>query len=466
MKKFNENNLILKSDSYKYCMYSLYPSNSTNLFSYLESRGGVYQTTVFFGLQYLLKKYLLNPITVDDVEEAKEFMAAHGVAFNYDGWMRIAKLGYLPVRIRAVPEGLNVPVSNALLTIESTDPESFWLVNFLETLLLKVWYSTTVATQSHYIKKDIYESLVKTADNADAEIDFKLHSFGYRGVSSEESAAIGGAAELTQFKGTDTLAGIICANNYYDAGMCGFSINASEHSTICSWGRENEVGAFKNMINKYGTKGSLFACVSDSWDIFSAITDLWGGKLKDQLIESGATLVIRPDSGEPTEIVPKCLKLMEEKFGYTLNSKGYKVINHVKLIQGDGCNPKSIKRILDVVNNIGYSTTNLAFGMGGASIQGSQANTINRDTQKFAFKASSITFDGEERDCYKDPVTDSGKRSKRGRLDLVCKDGQYSTVRLDKGQISTENSVMRTVYENGQLLVEEDFETIKNRSKQ
>ncbi len=458
----NENNLILKVDSYKSGQYKMYPAGMNKLFSYAESRGGVYPSTVFFGLQYLLLRYLDRPVTVDDVNEANEFFKLHGVDFNYEGWMYIAKdlEGKLPVRIRAVPEGSVVPVSNILMSIESTDPKVPWIVNWLETLLLKIWYPTTVATQSHYLKQVIYESLVKTADDPDAEIAFKLHSFGYRGVSSEESAAIGGAAELLSFMGTDTLAGIVCTANYYDSEINGFSINASEHSCITSWGREHEVDAYSNMIDQFGKPGQLFACVSDSYDIFKAITDLWGGALKEKLIASGGTLVIRPDSGEPTKIVPECLKLMDKAFGHTINSKGYKVINHVKLIQGDGVNPTSIREIINAVIDCGYSMSNVAFGMGGASLQGSKENTINRDTQKFAFKASYAEFNGVGRDVFKDPVTDPGKQSKKGLLDLVYSEEEetYKTVRGFR-----EDTIMKVVYENGVIVKQYNWDEVKKQ---
>jgi nicotinamide phosphoribosyltransferase len=461
-------NLILKSDSYKYSQWKQYPSGSSNLFSYLESRGGVYPSTVFFGLQYYLKEYLSTPITVEDVEEAAEIIRAHGVDFNYDGWMYIAKdlKGKLPVRIRSVPEGSIVPFSNILMSIESTDPKVFWIVNWLETLLLKIWYPITVATQSYNLRKLIYNSLIETSDDADSEIDFKLHSFGYRGVSSEESAAIGGAAELLSFKGTDTIAGLMMAKHYYNAGIAGFSINASEHSTITSYGKEHEIDAYRNMINQFAKPGSIFACVSDSYDIYNAISELWGTKLKNDIIKSGATLVIRPDSGNPLEVVPKCLSLMEDKFGSVYNSKGYKVINNVKLIQGDGVNPTSIKQILEIVNSNGFSTSNIAFGMGGASLSGTSINTINRDTQKFAFKASHIIVNSEGRDVFKDPVTDHGKVSKAGRLDLVkWGNGKFDTVKLPNGVVANEFSVMRTVFENGEVLVDDSFEEIRKRAQ-
>ena len=200
------------------------------MFSYVESRGGDYKATVFFGLQYFLKAYLTYRVTPKDVEEAKEFYTAHGVPFNYEGWMYVAKdlKGRLPVRIRAVPEGTIVPTHNILVSIESTDPKAFWVVSWLETMLLRyVWYGTTVATRSRRIRQTILEALRKTADAPDTEISFKLHDFGSRGVSSQESAMLGGAAHLINFMGSDTIAGIRCANKYYDCPMAGFSIPAA-----------------------------------------------------------------------------------------------------------------------------------------------------------------------------------------------------------------------------------------------
>lgn len=461
--KYNENNLLLKADSYKYCMYDIYPQGATSLFSYLESRGGDYDHTVFFGLQYYLKKYLSTPITMSDVEESKLFTEQHGVDFNYDGWSYIAQelCGKLPIRIRAVPEGLNVPVSNVLVSVESTDEKCFWLVNWIETLLLKVWYPTTVLTQNSNLRNIMLDALTKSSDDPQSEIEFKIHSFGYRGVASEESAGIGASAELLCSMGTDTLAGIILANNYYNSGMCGFSINASEHSVITSFSRENEIDAYRNMIKKLGKPGKLFACVCDSYNIYEAIK-MWGTTLKQELKDSGTTLVIRPDSMEPTVIVPECLALMEKYWGCTINSKGYKVINDVKLIHGDGINPKSIPKILEAVMNAGYSISNIALGMGGASLTGTKDNVINRDTQKFAFKASSIVVDGQRRDVFKDPIGSDGKKSKKGRLDLVMQDGAFKTVLLNDDEIQKENSLMNTVYENGELIKEYSFSEIRD----
>ena len=460
-------NLILTTDSNKFSHAKAYAPGATRLFSYLESRGGAFPETVFFGLQYYLKEYLSQPVTMQDVEEAREFMAQHGPDFDYEGWKHIVTRhgGYLPVRIRAVPEGTVVPTGNVLLTIESTDERVFWLPNFLETLLLKVWYPITVASQNLAVRKTILESLIKTSDDPDSEIEFKLHSFGYRGSTSEESSAIGSAAELLVSRGTDTISGIRLLQQYYHGGMEGFSINASEHSTITSFGRDGELNACRNMLKQFGRKGGIFACVSDSYDIFNCVERIWGTELRQDIIDSGATLVIRPDSGDATEVVPKCLNIMADRFGYTTNSKGYKVINNVRLIQGDGVNPESIKNILSLVNTLGYSTTNIAFGMGGASLQGTRHNVINRDTCKFAFKASNITVDGHDRDVYKDPITDQGKRSKAGRLDLICTDKGFETVRIGGQEIYHPNSALQTVFRNGELLVDAKFDKIRNRVK-
>lgn len=481
--KFSNDNIILKTDSYKFSHPFQFPNGMTYMHNYLESRGGDQPATIFFGLQYILKKHFGRPITVDDVNEAEEFCKLHGVPFHKEGWMHIATElnGKLPIKIRAVPEGTLVPLHNVLMTIESTDPKVAWLPGHLETILMQIWYPITVATRSYYVRKLIWESLQQTADSPEQEIDFKHHSFGYRGVSSCESAGIGGAAELLFSKGTDTVAGILCAMEYYGADVCGFSIPAAEHSTITSYGKDNEVEAFRNMIKEFGKPGAIFAVVSDSFDIYNACEHLWGETLKDEVIRSGATLVIRPDSGDPVEVVSKCLHILDQKFGCTINTKGYKVLNHVRLIQGDGVNMNSIQKILNRINDEGYSTSNIAFGQGGGSLQ-----KLDRDSFKMAIKCSSVIVDGKQRDVFKSPITDRVKVSKMGKLDLIKNDDEYETISLayfKSGDISAAQqkhydtiggiyqfdhsscTVMRTVYDNGTLMIEETFEQIKNRAK-
>jgi nicotinamide phosphoribosyltransferase len=446
-------NILLDTDSYKLSHWSQYPPNTTSMFSYLESRGGKYASTVMFGLQPILKR-LEGGFTAGDIEEARAFASAHEEPFNYEGWTRCLNkhAGRLPVKIRAVPEGMVVPTSNILMSVESTDPEFFWIVSWLETLLLRIWYPITVATQSYYIKKLIMSYLERTSDDPKGEIGFKLHDFGSRGVSSYESACIGGAAHLVNFMGSDTIAGIRYANHHYKHQMAGFSIPATEHSTITMWGRERETDAYRNILKQYGNSGAMFACVSDSYNLYHAVENIWGKELRGEVINSGATLVVRPDSGNPAEVVLKTLQLLEKQFGCSYNTKMYKVLNNVRVIQGDGINEDSIREILEAATRTGYSASNIAFGMGGALLQ-----QVNRDTQKFAFKCSAATVDGRNVDVYKDPVTDPGKKSKKGTLDLVYSLDSFKTVQ----GTDVMGSVMKEVFLNGKITKEYTFEEVR-----
>ena len=294
-------NLILLSDSYKVTHFLQYPPNTQVIYSYFESREGKFPATVFFGLQYYLKEYLEgNVITQENIDEASKLFKLHfgnDKLFNYEGWKYILDTyeGKLPVSIKAVPEGLLIPTSNVLMTIENTDPKCYWLTNYLETLLVQVWYGTTVATLSYYMKQMFLDYLERTGDPS--LISFKLHDFGFRGVSSVESASVGGAAHLVNFMGTDTMAALTLARKYYKADMPGFSIPAAEHSTITSWGKENEALAMENMLDKYPE--GLVAVVSDSYDIYRACEIIWGTLLKEKVLNRNGTLIIRPDSGNP-----------------------------------------------------------------------------------------------------------------------------------------------------------------------
>lgn len=453
-------NLILMTDSYKHSHYLQYPEGTTYLHSYIESRGGRYGWTRFFGLQYYLKRYLSQRITMEMVEEAKEVLEAHGLPFNYEGWKYIAEEldGKLPLRIRAVPEGTVVPNHNVLVTVESTDEKVPWVVSWVETLLLKVWYPTTVSTQAHKIYDIIFNFLFETADWVDG-VDFKLHDFGYRGVSSNESAGIGGLAHLSVFKGTDTIEALMYARRYYNEPMAGFSIPASEHSTMTVWGRENEAEAYRNMVEKFSKPGALFAVVSDSYDIINAVDNIWGKELSSLVVESGGTLVVRPDSGDPVTVVLQVARLLDKHFGSVVNTKGFKVLNHVRIIQGDGIHEDAIYDILKALKLDGFSADNIAFGMGGALLQGNDKSSINRDTHSFAMKVSAAKVNGKMIDVYKDPVTQKGKTSKKGVLELVENTG-FATVRREEVR-PADRLMLQTVYENGEVLVDQRLSEIR-----
>jgi nicotinamide phosphoribosyltransferase len=458
MLKTEQRNLILQTDSYKFTHWKQYPPGTEFVYSYLESRGGMFGQTLFFGLQYYLKEYLSGPVVnEEDVKEAQRFVDQHlgpGL-FNSGGWTHIVRKhgGRLPVTIKAVAEGSIVDVSNVLMTIENTDPQCWWLPNYLETLLLKVWYPITVATLSRAIRRVFLAALERSGDPA--IIDFKLHDFGYRGVSSEETAGIGAAAHLVNFKGTDTVAGVRILQKYYDSvEMEGFSVPAAEHSTITAWGRQREEQAYDNMLNQFPQ--GIVAVVSDSYNVYEACEKLWGQALREKVLQRPGTLVVRPDSGNPREVVLKVLEILADKFGYTTNGKGYRVLNpKVRVIQGDGVNYWTIQDTLTAMNRAGWSADNISFGVGGALLQ-----QLNRDTQKFAFKCSNVTVNGEDRDVFKDPVEGHDKASKRGRLALHFANGKWSTRHAHRDTTDAEDR-LRTVFRDGELLVEQTVAQVR-----
>ncbi|WP_454802080.1 nicotinate phosphoribosyltransferase [Mucilaginibacter phyllosphaerae] len=462
-------NLILLADAYKYAHHKFYYPGTTNIYSYLESRGGMFNETIFFGLQYFLKEYLQGPaFTRQDLDEAEGFLKQ---VFGRDDVFDKSKFqyildkynGHLPVKIKAVAEGTAVPTSNVLMTIENTDPECYWLTNFLETLLMQVWYPCTVATLSNQIRKIVTQFYSETAtEGAEAVIDFVLNDFGFRGVSSVESAKIGGAAHLINFSGSDNLAGSGMAINDYDAQrVYGLSIPATEHSICTLLGREGELEIFRHVLRVFPT--GTIACVSDSYNISKACKEYWGGELKEEILNRDGTLVIRPDSGDPIRTLLEIFGILFETFGFTTNPKGYKVLPpQVRVIQGDGVNYAEIMNIYNALKANGISAENLVLGMGGALLQ-----KVDRDTQKFALKCSSAVINGQEIAVEKSPtemdaqgnITQSFKKSKAGRLKLVKINGIFKTVN-QQGHLNLADE-LRTVFENGELVNTITFEQVK-----
>ena len=466
-------NLILLADAYKYAHHKLYYPGTTQIYSYLESRGGMFNETIFFGLQYFLKVYLQGPaFTQQDLDEADGFLQqvfGRDDVFDKNKFQYILNKynGHLPVKIKAVAEGTAVPTSNVLMTIENTDPECYWLTNFLETLLMQVWYPCTVATLSNQIRKVITRFYKETAtEGAEAGIDFVLNDFGFRGVGSVESAKIGGAAHLINFSGSDNLAGSGMAIKYYGAQkVYGLSIPATEHSICTLLGREGELEIFKHVIRTFPT--GTIACVSDSYNIFKACKEYWGTELRDEILNRKGTLVIRPDSGDPIMTLLAIFEILFSKFGFTTNAKGYKVLpTQVRVIQGDGVNYEAIIDIYEALKSNGISAENLVLGMGGALLQ-----KVDRDTQKFALKCSSAIINGEEVDVEKNPtemdehgnITASFKKSKGGRLKLVKINGIFKTVTEHKHpELANE---LHTVFENGNLVNSIPFEQVRVNAK-
>lgn len=458
-------NILLLTDSYKVSHHVQYPKGTTTIYSYFESRGGRHREVCFFGLQYFIKRYLTGAIvTQAKIDEASEMYTKHfGTGtnvFNKEGWEYILKEhgGKLPVIIKSVPEGTVLPYKNCCMTVENTDPKCFWLVNFLETLLVQVWYPMTVATNSREQKKILLKYLEETGDSS--LVGFKLHDFGFRGVSSVETAGLGAAGHLTQFLGSDTIAGLCVVRDFYGLdtakdGVAGFSIPASEHSTMTSWGRANEIKAMENMLDSY-PKG-LVACVSDSYNVISAAKEKYGKVLKAKILGRDGTLVVRPDSGPAALVDLQLLNNLGEAFGYTTNSKGYKVLPpQIRVIQGDGIDYSTLAMICEILKENKWSIDNIAFGSGGGLLQ-----KMNRDTQKVAFKCSFAVINGEEVMVYKKPIHSPFKMSKQGRMTVNFdeKSGEYVTkLGADRDE---KTNILETVFENGELKKDYSWESIK-----
>ncbi len=468
----NHQNLILLADAYKYSHHKLYMPGTTHVYSYLESRGGKFDHTLFYGLQYFLKEYLEGVVlTKGDIDEAAQILPK---VFGRDDVFDRSRFDYivekhegkLPVRIKAVPEGSRVPVSNVLMTIENTDPHCFWLTNFLETLLMQVWYPCTVGTISQEVKKVIHKAYKATAsEESFAGIDFVLNDFGFRGVSSVESAGLGGSAHLINFRGSDTIAASTFAMKYYDTNeVFGLSVPATEHSICTLKGEEGELDVFKHVLEQFPS--GIVACVSDSYNIFRAAGEYWGEELKAQVLEREGTLVIRPDSGDPIQTLLQLFTILFEKFGYTTNQKGYKVLpGQVRVIQGDGVNYDSIVQIYEALKEAKISAENLVLGMGGALLQ-----KLDRDTQKFALKCSYAEIAGKGVIVQKRPtelnengeLTKSFKTSKAGRLKLVKENGEFKTIgEKEQPHLSDE---LVTVFENGAVVKTYAFEEVRGNA--
>lgn len=455
-------NLILATDAYKLTHHLQYPEGLTKLYSYAEARkGGKFPTISWYGLQALIKSNLMEPITLEQIEEAKQqSITVFGTDkyFNEEVWLKVSTLGYLPIKIKALPEGLEVPEGTPLFTIESTEPWFATTMNSLETLLMQVWYPTTIATNSMYIKKDLKPLFQQSSDDySDLSVELAVNDFGLRGATSLESGAIGGSAHLLHFRGSDNMISDKYIRDNYNYNGRAMSVWATEHSVATSYGNnEGEVEYLKSQIER-SDKDSIISIVVDSYDTFNFVEKVVGEELYDLICSRTGRIVLRPDSGDPKEQVLGILTRLEQIFGATLNTKGYKVINeNVGVIQGDGMHRESIKELYQHILDNGYSADNLVVGSGGGLLQ----QDMNRDTQRFAIKASYGEKQGVTFNIQKKPKTDPTKNSKTGLLKVIRDvDGEIKTVTPEtKG-----TDLLTTIYHDG-VLYEDTFENILKRA--
>ena len=477
-------NPLLMIDGYKADHRRQYPNGTEVVFSNLTPRKSRLEGVdfcVFFGLQYFLKEYLIKRFEDDFFSLPRDYVLAQykkrldnylGGDFSVEHIGELWDLGYLPLEVRAVPEGTKVPIGVPCFTIRNTDPRFFWLTNQLETILsCSVWQACTSATIAHMYRKEFEASAERTGLEK-WFVDFQGHDFSFRGMSSFESACLSGAAHLLSFKGTDTIPAIDFIEQYYHGdGSEGASVAATEHSVMCMGGMEDEIGTYRRLINEIYPSG-IVSIVSDTWDFWGIMTH--GIRtLHDDIMARDGTVVFRPDSGDPVKIVcgdpdapegsPERIGAWEclwNEFGGTINSKGFKVLDsHAGLIYGDSITRERQKLILNGLEVKGFATS-VVLGIGSFTFQ---FNT--RDTLGFAVKATWGRVNGESREIFKAPKTDKGgeKKSAKGYLTTVKVGDTISLVDRMEPFAEHPDDLMRTIYLDGSLIVDQKFSEIKER---
>lgn len=464
-------NVMLCTDVYKMSHMEMYPPGTTKVYSYLLARSDKKTpSTLFYGLQYYLKMLEVKPTQAmmdEFLDYRKSIIGSDAPKDIVDKLAALVQLGYFPIKIKSVREGMDIPVRNVLMTIENTVPGFHWVVGFFESLLLKVWNTCTVASYSKKLKMLCKKYADETCDN-EGHLPFQVHDFGYRGCSSEETAAISGSAHLINFLGSDTVTAIkMVRENYGCTGPIGLSVPATEHSVMCAYGQENELQAFERMLDLY--PAGIVSIVSDTYDLWNVLTN-FATKLKSRILARDGRVVFRPDSGDPPKIIcgdPDAgtgsdewlggLQLLDRAFGHTVNSKGFKVINpKVGMIYGDGMFFERFDRTLGLMKEMGYASSNLVIGVGGLLLQ-----QHNRDDQGFAIKATFAEVNGVTRELMKDPVTDTKKKSHKGLLALY-KDARGRYYTKDRCTADEEAaSLLEEVFVNGKITRTTTFDEIR-----
>jgi nicotinamide phosphoribosyltransferase len=474
---------IMNKDTYKGSHWTFEHPDFTSSYSYIEARkGGEFDEIMWFGNLYTLRWFLTQRWTPAFINHAAKFLPAHGVPFDREAamivWERYG--GKLPVEIKALAEGIVVPQGVVLATVKSTDPDCAGLASTIETMLLRCWLTTTLATRGMRWWRLVEEYLAISGTENTAE--FKIVDFSARGCRTTEDAGVSGMSHLVNFQVTDNLLGIIFGQHTYRTDtMLGFSIPATEHSVTTSWGRANEQAFFEHILEVHGQSenpmGGRYpvSVVIDTYDQDEAIR-MWltpaekgGCGLLEKLKSSNMKLVLRPDSGDPVINVVHILDLAEMLVGSTINDKGFRVLpDFVSVIQGDGINEESLRRILQRVTYHKWSVDNVNFGSGGGLMQ----HDVERDTHRFAMKASEVEIGGEVFAIRKEVKTDPSKASKAGRFAVVRRMHDhfpepyetFMTIAEDDLQPGEKNW-LETVFLNGELVNPPTFDEVRARAR-
>lgn len=488
----NNTPITLLADFYKLSHRKQYPQGTTKVYSTLTPRSNKYapysDEIVWFGLQYFIKEYLIDRFNKDFFSKPKdEVISEYSRLVEFSLGKQYAEtkhieelhdLGYLPIKISTLPEGSLVPMRVPVMTIENTHDDFFWLTNFLETILsTSIWLPTTSATLAYSYRKVLNDYAIKTTGSTSG-VEFQGHDFSMRGMSSEQSATVSGAGHLLSFKGTDTIPSILFLEKYYNGNieksLIGASIPATEHSVMCSYGQENEKDLLTHLLTEVYPAG-LFSAVCDTWDFWKLVSK-YLPELKETIMSRNGKLVIRPDSGNPVDIICGTVlsggKTPEEKglvevlyeiFGGETNELGFKVLDsHIGAIYGDSITLEIAKEICEKLYKKGFATTNVVFGIGSYSYQ-----YATRDTFGFAVKATYAIVNNEERMLFKDPKTDSGiKKSQKG-LVVVNKDNNgkffFEDNFVDNDEYKSKTNLLETVFVNGKLIKETSLDEIRTK---
>nr|WP_322623758.1 nicotinate phosphoribosyltransferase [uncultured Flavobacterium sp.] len=479
-------NPLLLTDGYKTDHRRQYPDNTTLVYSNWtprKSRIEGIEEVVFFGLQYFIKKYIIEEFERSFFSQPKEQVIAryarrinNYLGENNVGTAHIAALhdlGYIPMVFKALPEGSAVPMRVPMFTMYNTLPEFFWLTNYFETLLSAVvWLPCTSATLAKRYRT-LLDAYAKETSSVPDFVNWQGHDFSMRGMGGIDAAVTSAAAHLLSFTGTDTIPAIDFLEEYYNANsdteLVGGSVAATEHSVMCMGTTEGEFDTFKRLICDIYPKG-IVSIVSDTWDLWKVLTD-YLPRLKDTIANREGKVVIRPDSGDPVDILcgnpngttqeerKGVVELLWDTFGGSTNSKGYKeLIPQIGAIYGDSINIDRATRICERLKEKGFASTNVVLGIGSYTYQ---YNT--RDTFGFAMKATYGEVNGEGREIFKDPVTDDGtKKSAKGLMKIVSQNGMFKLI----DQVSWDEEKtgeLKEVFRDGKLLIDQSLAEIRAR---
>ena len=467
-------NLIIQTDSYKQSHAFLINKGLTKNQNYAENRaGGEFPTSCFLGLDVIIKDNFLNPLSKGDISEARDhFVSVHGFdGFDLETWTKVQKLGYLPIEIKAVPEGTVVGEGNVLFTTVETEPWFAKTVSNLETLQMHYWYPTAVNTREMYMKMDLLP-IVKESGSME-NLPFMVNDFGARGAVMSEGAAMGGIGHLVHFQGSDNNFAALQLKDFYNCTGRQKSIIATEHTVALSYGPGQGEFDYVNAVLDYADKfpGVPCAWVIDTFDALNHLKNVVGRKqISERIKNRPGRVILRPDSGDPKTIIGQSIEILASIFNYSYHKEktNYKVLNYnVGLIQGDGMTPITIPELYDSILRNGWSSDNLATGSGGGILQ----VDINRDTQRAAIKTCYGIIDGEEKNFQKTPKTDLTKSSKSGQLKLHPNhDGTFTTISsvyLPKPQFIGYVDALLPIYKNGEYLggSRNDFKNIIERAE-